>query len=78
MFLRVFLKTIFPALATGVVSMLLADQAFANCESSGGSGGASVPEIGAGSAAAALSLLSGGAFMLKDRFFGTRDDVTKE
>ena len=77
MFLRVFLKTAFPMVAIGVVSILLGDQAFANCESGDGGGGASVPEIGAGSAAAALSLLTGGAFILKDRFFGTQDTTTK-
>jgi hypothetical protein len=41
----------------------------------GGSGG-SVPEIGAGSAASALGLLTGGIYMLKDRFLATRSNKT--
>ena len=81
MILKVISKTIFTVFAMGMVLTLLSNDAFAHGHNhcgGGGDGGGSVPEIGAGSAAGALSLLVGWAYLLKDRFCGTRDDKTAE
>lgn len=82
-------KAAFFVITTITVFSLLSDHAFAHggwggwggwwghgdgCER----GGHSVPEIGAGTAACAVSLLFGGAYLLKERFFGSKDDRSAE
>jgi hypothetical protein len=42
----------------------------------GAGGGGSVPEIAAGTAATALSLIVGAGYLLKERFFENRSDET--
>lgn len=83
MYLRVFAKTIFPALAMGIVFTLLTGEAEARWRggSSGGSTGGSsggVPEIGAGTAAAGLALVMGTATLVKDWYARTRSKTSKE
>jgi hypothetical protein len=89
MILRIVSKTVFPVLVAGAVLTLLSNDASAwdwggwgggwggNSDGcSCGGGGGSVPEIGAGSAASALGLLTGGIYMLKDRFLAARSNKT--
>ena len=86
MLVRVLSKTFFSVFAAGTVLTLTANDAFARgwggwggwggSSSSGSSG--SVPEIGTGAAAGALALLTGGAFLLKDRFFSAKNDKSAE
>jgi hypothetical protein len=90
MMFRVAMKTVFPMIAMGVISALLSGSAYASggwghggCGNTdggggGGGGGGSVPEIGAGSATAAVSLVVGGFYILKDRFLGKKSDQATE
>ncbi len=75
MSLRTCLKVVAPMFVLGIISTVLCGETLANCGcpcEPGSDGGNAVPEIGAGSAAGALSVVSGCAYLLKERFFGKR------
>jgi hypothetical protein len=70
-----------PAMTFAFTFTVFASEAFAR-RWSGGTGGdtgggtidTSVPEIGAGSAAAAIALISGAGYLLRERFFSKNTD----
>lgn len=74
--LRLVSKFVIPAMLLGAMITLLPANALAHCGCENGGGG--VPEIGAGSAASALTVLSGAAYLLKERLFGSRNDKSAE